>query len=163
MKVVCEHCGLPFFVGRVAPGKPVYCCSGCALAARVPVDAQGQFPVNAALVSALGVGFVFFNQALFWMLALLLARQSDEASATNAGRLILASLGAGAVVWLALMFFQARAGALRAVDRVWLAASGVGLGWAAANGRAEIALLCNTLLAAWALRGLARKKVSPKK
>ena len=162
MKVVCEHCGLPFSVGRVARGKAVYCCSGCALAARVPVDGQGHFPVNAALVSALGAGFVFFNQALFWMLALLLARQPDAASATNAGRFTLASLAAGAAVWVAVAFFQARAGASRVIDRVALGASGFGLGWAVAGARAEIALLCNALLAVWALRGLARKKVAEK-
>ncbi len=163
MKVVCEHCGLPFSVARVAPGKAVYCCSGCALAARVPVDSHGQFPVNAALVTALGVGFVFFNEALFWMLGLLLSRRDDASSALNAGRFALASLGIGVAVWGALMFFQTRAGAARRVlDRAVLALSGFSLGWAVSRGRPEIALVANLVLAAWALRGLARKKVSEK-
>ncbi len=163
MKVVCEHCGLPFSVLRTPPGKAVYCCSGCALAARVPVDAQGQFPVNAALVSALGAGFVFFNQTLFWMLAILLARRAEAASALNGGRFVLASLATGALVWLALFFFQTRAGAGRLIDRVIAGASCAALGWALANGRADIALLGNAVFAAWALRGLARKKISAKK
>lgn len=156
MKVVCEHCGLPFSVARVAPGRKVYCCSGCALAARVPVDAQGQFPVNAALVTALGTGFVFFNQALFWLLAILIARQ--EAGAVNAGRFATASLVVGVAVWCAVAFFQMREGARRAVDQAMLglAAFGVGLGFA--NGAPAYALAGNALLAAWALRGLARKR-----
>lgn len=162
MKVVCEHCGLPFSVARVAPGKATYCCSGCALAARIPVDANGQFPVNAALVTALGTGFVFFNQALFWMLGLLIARRPDAASALNAGRLVLASLALGALVWLVLAFFQARAGARRVVDWIVLAATLSLLGCGLAGGRPESALVANTVLAVWALRGLARKKVSGK-
>lgn len=163
MKVVCEHCGLPFSVARVAPGKPAFCCSGCALAARLPVDANGQFPVNAALATALGVGFVFFNQSLFWLLAILLARRADEASAVNAGRFEIASLAAGAAVWFALAFFQTGAGARRVVDRLWLAVTLAGLGWALATARPELALAANAGLAGWALRGLARKKVPSKK
>jgi hypothetical protein len=163
VKVVCEHCGLPFSVARVAPGRAVYCCSGCALAARVPVDANGQFPVNGALVTALGVGFVFFNQVLFWMLAILLARRADEASTMNAGRFAMVSLSAGVAVWLALAFFQTRAGARRCVDWLILGATLATLGWALTTARAEIALAANAVLTSWALRGLAKKKVSPKK
>jgi hypothetical protein len=162
MKVVCEHCGLPFSVPRAVPGKAVYCCSGCALASRVPVDAQGQFPVNAALVSALGGGFVFFNQALFWMLAVLLERRADAGSVIYAGRFAIASLMLGVAVWLAVMFFQWNAGALRAPDKAMLGVSGTALGWAFSHGRPELALLGNLILAAWALRGLARRKVSEK-
>lgn len=163
MKVVCEHCGLPFSVGRVAPGRPVYCCSGCALAARVPVDADGQFPVNAALVTALSSGFVFFNQALFWLLGILLARRADAASATNAGRLALASLAIGAAVWLALAIFQTRAGARRGADFFILILALAGIGAAFAVCQPGLAVGANALLAAWALRGLARKKAPAKK
>jgi len=163
MKVVCEHCALPFSVARATPGRPVYCCSGCALAARVPVDAQGQFPVNSALVAALGSAFVFFNQGLFWLLALLLARRTDAASAVNAGRFVLASLALGVVVWGALLVFQTRAGARRAADHAVLGLCGAVLGWSVARGRPELALLANLALAAWALRGLARKKTPAKK
>lgn len=156
MKVTCEHCGLPFSVARVAPGRAVYCCSGCALAARVPVDAQGQFPVNAALVTALGVGFVYFNQVLFWLLAVLLARGAD--GALNAARFAWASLGVGAAVWVALALFQLNAGARRVVDWVVLLAAAALLGCGVANAQPAVAAAGNALLAAWALRGLARKR-----
>lgn len=154
MKVVCQHCALPFSVSRVVPGRPVYCCSGCALAARVPVDAQGQFPVNAALVTALGVGFVFFNQALFGLLAVLLARSED--GAVNAQRFVWASLGVGGLVWAALLFFQIREGARRPVDGVVAGLGAALVGWGVANALPGPALLGNALFAAWALRGLAR-------
>jgi hypothetical protein len=163
MKVVCEHCGLPFSVARPDPGRKVYCCSGCALAARVPVDAKGQFPVNAALVTALGVGFVFFNQVLFWLLAVLLSRQASETNAINAGRFILASLATALAVWGAVALFQMQSGARRALDWLLLGATLLGLGWALAMLRPEIAVIANLVFGAWALRGLARKKVPAKK
>ncbi len=156
MKVVCKHCALPFTVARVAPGRPVYCCSGCALAARVPVDAQGQFPVNAALVTALGTGFVFFNQALFWLLAVLLARSPD--GLVNADRFAWASLGVGIAVWGALGIFQSRAGARRAVDTVMLLGAALLIACGVANFAPAVAVAGNALLAAWALRGLARRR-----
>ena len=162
MNVVCEHCGLPFSVPRAAPGKAVYCCSGCALAARISVDGQGA-PLNTALVSALGAGFVFFNQSLFWMLAVLLSRRAGAEDALHSGRIALASLILGVIVWLALMLIQWKAGAMRATDRGVLGAGGFVLGWAFFCARPEFALLANLLLAVWTLRGLARKKVSGKK
>ena len=154
MKVVCQHCALPFSVARVAPGRPVFCCSGCALAARVPVDAQGQFPVNAALLTALGAGFVFFNQLLFWLLAVLLAR--DEAGAVNAARFAAASLGVGVLVWASLGMIQLREGARRGVDKAVWGLSGLMLGWSVAEALPALAALANALFIAWALRGLAR-------
>lgn len=163
MKVICEHCGLPFSVARLAPGRAVYCCSGCALAARVPVDSNGQFPVNAALVTALGVGFVFFNQVLFWLLAILLARQAGVDAALNSGRFAFASLAVGVAVWLALAIFQLRAGARRMLDWLVLALTLGGIGAAFADGNPAAAALANGVFAAWALRGLARKKVPQKK
>jgi hypothetical protein len=156
MKVTCEHCGLPFSVARSVPGKAVYCCSGCALAARVPVDAQGQFPVNAALVTALGLGFVFFNQVLFWLLAVLLARSVDGAA--NAERFAWASLGVGTAVWIALAVFQGVAGARRITDLAVLAAAAGLLACGVTNLHPGLAAGGNALLAAWALRGLMRKR-----
>jgi hypothetical protein len=156
MKVTCVHCRLPFSVGRVTPGRPVYCCSGCALAARVPVDAQGQFPVNGALVAALGVGFVFFNQVLFWLLAVLLARTED--GAVNAGRFTWASLAVGALVWAALSVSQWRAGARRVLDLAMPAAAAILFGFAVVSFAPLCAILGNAVLATWALRGLFRKR-----
>lgn len=163
MKVVCEHCGLPFGVARVAPGRAVYCCSGCALAARVTAGADGRGPVNPALVTALGLGFGFFNQVLFWMLAILLARQNEAAGALHAGRFALASLAIGAALWLAMGILQLRAGARRAVDGCFLVIGCAGLGWAWASARPGLAVAVNLGLAAWSFRGLARGKTSGKK
>ncbi len=156
MKVTCEHCGLPFSTPRSEPGRAVYCCSGCALAARVPVDAQGQFPVNAALVTALGVGFVFFNQVLFWLLAVLLARDPDAAA--NAVRFTWASLGVGVAVGLALASFQISAGARRTADWAVLVAAAGLLACGVVNAHPGVAVGGNALLAAWALRGLMRER-----
>lgn len=154
MKVVCAHCKLPFSVARVVPGRAVYCCSGCALAARVPVDAQGQFPVNAALLGALGLGFAFFNQALFWLLAVLVAR--DPEGAANATRLGWASFGVGWGAWMGLAWSQFQAGARRPAD-VIVGALTLGLwAWAALRASLPLAVLANALFAAWALRGLRR-------
>jgi hypothetical protein len=156
MKVTCEHCGLPFAVARSTPGRVLYCCSGCALAARVPVDASGQFPVNAALVTALGLGFGLFNQLLFWLLAVLVARRSDGLE--NAARLAWGSFTIGAAVWAALVLCQARVGARRGADWALAAASGAGLVWAWSVAAPGLAFATITLFALWALRGLRRRK-----
>ena len=113
-------------------------------------------------MSVLGGGFVFFNQALFWMLAVVLERRVDPASVIYGGRLAMASLTLGAAVWLSVMFFQWKAGVLRASDQAVLGLTGVALGWGFLHGMPGAALLGNLVLAAWALRGLARKKVSEK-
>ncbi len=156
MKVICEHCSLPFVVGRVAPGRPVYCCSGCALAARVPVDAQGQFPINAALGTALTLAFVGFNQVLFWLLSVLLARDSEAwVNATRFGR---ASLGTGAAFWLVVAVTQWRLGARSGSDAVVLLLSGSGMVVALATGAPAHAAVANLVLAGWSLRGLRRKR-----
>lgn len=153
--VVCDHCGLPFRVARVRPGQPVYCCSGCALAARVPVDAQGQFPVNGALVTALGVGFVAFNQLLFWLLAVLLVR---EGQIETAGKLTLASLGAGVAVWGAVVWLQIAVGARRGLDLLVMAVAASALGLAIYSSEPCVALVGNLGLIAWSLRGVRRRK-----
>lgn len=153
--VICEHCGLPFRVTRVRPGQPVYCCSGCALAARVPVDAQGQFPVNGALVTALGVGFVAFNQLLFWLLAVLLAR---EGQIQTAGKLTLASLAAGVAVWGAVVGLQFVVGARRVLDSVVMVAGAAAVTLGIVAGEPCVALAGNLGLIAWSLRGVRRRK-----
>lgn len=163
MKAVCEHCGLPFSVGRVAPGRAMYCCSGCALASRLTTDARGTRSVSTALVTVLGVGFVFFNQVLGWLLAVALARGSGaggEGDVVNAVRLARASLAVGLVVWLALAFSQVRAGAWRGWDLVALVATAGLVVWAVANRQPALAVVGNAALAAWALRGVVRKRAA---
>jgi peptidoglycan biosynthesis protein MviN/MurJ (putative lipid II flippase) len=156
ISVTCLHCGLPLRVARVTPDKPVYCCSGCALAARVPVDANGQYPVNGTLVTALGVGFVAFNQLLFWLLAVLLAR---EGQSQTAARLLLGSLAAGGLVWLALAWFQVAVGARQIWDIMFLALGACLIALGVIAREPCVALAGNLGLIAWSVRGLRRRKV----
>lgn len=109
MRQPCSYCGLPFQVRRVEPGQPVYCCAGCALADRVRAPgSDGNFPITPELVLTLVAGFGAFNQALFALLAWLIAHD---------GRLELAvrfswiSLVVGPVVWGLGSWNQRRAGA----------------------------------------------------
>ena len=158
MKVICEHCALPFSVTRLAPGRPVYCCSGCALAARVPVDAQGQFPVNAALGAALTLAFVGFNQVLFWLLSTLLAREAD--SWVNAVRFGWASLCTAGLFWVVVAATQWRLGARSGADTAILFLSGSGMITGLLTTSPAYAALANLVLAAWSLRGLRRKRLA---
>lgn len=157
--VTCDYCGLPFKVRRVEPGRPVYCCTGCAVASRVPVDAKGDFPVNGALVSALVVGFVLFNQLLFWGLATLLA---GEGRADAAAKCALASWAAAGATWFALAAGLTGAKSLRGSD---LAVAGATLALAAAGwhwGAPVYAVFANGLFLLWSVRGLLKKKTSRK-
>jgi hypothetical protein len=157
MRVICEHCGLPFTSLRAVAAGPVYCCTGCALAARVPVDAEGNYPVNAAALTATVLAFVGFNQALFWGVALLLAREVEDARAlVNAGRFALASLLVGAGLWVSLAWIQAKVGARGAGDFAVAILSLLGVVGAAVAGAPGWALLANLGLALWALRGVRR-------
>jgi hypothetical protein len=153
-KVACTYCGLPFRAVRAEPGKTYFCCSGCALASRVPVDAQGHFPVNATLVAALATGFVLFNQGLFALLAGLLAR---EGRAETAAHLDLVSMLLAAIGWSALVTGQWRAGARGAIEGlVTFATFGV-----LVAGFYTQTLGCllagNAALALWSVRGFFKK------
>jgi hypothetical protein len=163
MKVICTHCSLPFSVRRVVPEQPIYCCSGCALAARVPVDAEGNYPINAAAVTATSLAFVAFNQGLFWMMALLLGRAVEPGTAQvmNAVRFTWASFVVAVLLWGALAVLQARVGARRGVDGLMVLFSGAMIGYGALCSSPVYALIGNGLLSAWALRGLRRAKLSP--
>ncbi len=153
--VTCAYCGLPFKVRRAAPGRVVYCSTGCAVASRVPVDAKGDFPVNAALISALAIGFVYFNQLLFWGLATLLA---GEGRTDAAATCVLVSWCAGAVMWLVLAVALMRSVPTRAADLLLLGTSLalVVTGWRV--GSLACAAGANGLLLAWSVRGLLKQK-----
>ncbi|TAG28900.1 MAG: hypothetical protein EAZ36_05175 [Verrucomicrobia bacterium] len=125
----------------------------------MPVGASGQFPINRALLAALSVGFACFNQTLFWLLAILLTRDSTAPNApANAERFMWASLALGTVVWAALGLSQIFAGARRPADHCVLFAAALLTGYSVKTAQPSLALGANTLLAAWALRGLGRKK-----
>jgi hypothetical protein len=158
--VTCRYCGLPFKVRRAAPDRDYFCCMGCAMLARVPVDASGQFPVNAHLVTALAVGFVFFNQLLFWALATLL--RDDPAQARVTMRLLWFSTGAAFGVWALIGWANFREKVFRASD---FAAAAIALGahvfafLVARPPHAAVMAVGNALLLAWSARGALRKKI----
>lgn len=166
-RVSCTRCGKPFHireknVASTEPAPRCFCCTGCALLGRVPVDEKGQFPVNAQLVSMLATGFLYFNQLLFWPLAALQAMQGKP---EGAARFYWASAIAALAAWGAVAFLQWRERSARAPE---IAALAIALGvhvWmiagALASGATPLAwpmAAANALLIAWSARGVFRVK-----
>lgn len=135
----------------------MYCCSGCALAARLSRDGEaGAAADGGPLALAASLAFVAFNQLLFWLLAVLLVAQPG--GAVNSARFAWLSLLAGLALWLAGVIVQWRLGARRAADLGAAAASGaligLGLWW-----HSPVCGLAGTAaFALWALRGVLRKR-----
>jgi len=115
-KLPCSFCGLPVrVIGSPAKSDgPVYCCSGCALAAQIPLG-DGDLPISRQLVAALAIGFGFFNQFLFWSLALALR---GEQRLELASRFDLIALFVGGLVLCAGMALFVSASVRRWSD--WL-------------------------------------------
>lgn len=159
--VSCHYCGLPFRVRRVEAGYDYFCCTGCAMLSRVPVDDKGQYPVNAHVVTALVAGFLFFNQLLFWMVGVLLAR---DGRAAVAERFFWIAGGVAVAVWLTLWLLQRKERAARFIDHAVMFAGLAML--VCAFRRSPPALvemaLTNVLLIGWSFRGLLRKAVGRK-
>jgi hypothetical protein len=154
----CSYCGLPFNVRRIEAGRADYCCSGCALASRLPQPgAGGQFPATPALFIALGAGFAFFNEVLFWALGLELTREHRGAEALlllriSGGLGILIGAGMVAMVWLA-------GGPRRWTDGLVTVVALGALAWAAVRMRsAGDVFLVNAALAIWLARGWGKRK-----
>jgi len=156
-RVQCTYCGLPFRVRAVEPNRAYYCCSGCALAGRLPrPNAGGEFPVTPALIIALCAGFVFFNEVLFWGLGIALAHDQRAAQAALFARV---SAGLGALAWVTLVAVVARAPSRRWTDALAVTATMAGLVVAVASGRqAGWVLLANGALALWLARGWGKLK-----
>ena len=156
-RVSCHYCGLPFNVRREESGRDYFCCTGCAMLSRVPIDEKGQFPVNAHLVSALVAGFLFFNELLFWLVAVLLVREGRMALAV---RFFWLSGGAAFAVWSSLVFLHLKERAGRAMDLVFMTLGLVVFGLASRRLPPlplELAV-ANVVLIAWSFRGLFRKR-----
>ena len=156
-RIQCSYCGLPFTVRQVEAGRACYCCSGCALASRLPpVGEGGQFPVTPALIAALGVGFAFFNEVLFWTLALLLIRDNRVETAMLFVRV---SAGLGVLVWAAAVAGMWRAPVRRWTDAVVALAT---LGIIAAAVQPPLSAGCvaaaNAALGLWLGRGWCKQK-----
>ncbi|MFA5057876.1 MAG: hypothetical protein WC485_07160 [Opitutaceae bacterium] len=161
-RIQCSYCGLPFNVRRIETGRAYYCCSGCALVSRLPpAGGGGEFPVTPALVAALGVGFAFFNQVLFWTLAAELAREHRAVPALLFARI---SVGLGVLVWAALAAGIWRAPARHWTDAVVALATLAGLGLAIRPQlSAGSAVAASAALGLWLARGWGKQKFNRKK
>jgi hypothetical protein len=162
LRIQCSYCGLPFTVRQAEAGRAYYCCSGCALASRLPPAGEGgQFPVTPALIATLGMGFAFFNEVLFWTLALALVHDNRAGMALLFTRV---SAGLGVLVWAG-----AAAGIWRAPVRRWtdaVVALGT-LGVIAAAVQPKLSAGCvvaaNAALGLWLARGWCKQKFIRKK
>jgi hypothetical protein len=161
-QVQCRYCGLPFKVRQVEAGRAYYCCSGCALVSRLPTAGEGgQFPVTPALVAAMGVGFGFFNEVLFWTLALALAREHRADTALLFTRV---SAGLGVLVWVALAAGMWRAPARRWTDALMALATLAAIAIAIQPGlSAGGVVAANAALGFWLARGWGKQKFTRKK
>ena len=157
IRTQCSYCGLPVKVRQLDPGRAYYCCSGCALASRLPPPgAGGEFPVTPALLVALGAGFAWFNEVLFWTLAMALAHDQRAAQAVLFARV---STGLGALVWVTLIAAMARAASRHWTDALAGAVTLAGLVGAFWSGRpAGWIVAVNIALLLWLSRGWGKLK-----
>jgi hypothetical protein len=98
---------------------------------------------------------------LFWLLAVLLANRAsagDGAPLASAAWLAWASVGTGVAVWLAIVIAQWRLGARRVADGLVVACGAGLLAIAVWTASPACALVASSTQAAWALRGLGRKR-----
>ncbi len=152
----CHRCGAPAGVASVPANRPVFCCAGCLVVTQIPVDAKGNYPVNAALVTGLAVGFVVFNQLLGWGVMALMAGQGRTRAAALCA---FASLGAGAFAGLIAVREQVRgAGGVRVLDSAVIALAILLLAIGVALGAPGFGVTANALLLGWCCRGLLKKK-----
>ncbi len=126
---------------------------GAAVRSRIPVDAQGNFPINRTLIAVLAFALALFNQALFWLLAVLIQGQGRP---VPAGRFLVASLGVGAALWLILVLLQVRFTDSRRNDWLVTGLTGGLLAAGIAGTSPGCALAGTGLFTAWAARGLKR-------
>jgi len=152
IRIQCSYCGLPFSVRNPETGRSYYCCSGCALASRLPKPGEhGEFPVTPALIVALVAGFAFFNEVLFWTLGISMTHDGHPVPALLFGRV---SAGLGALVWCILVIAMARAAVHAWTDVVIATATLSGLAAAAASTRpAGWEVVVNAALGLWLARG----------
>lgn len=143
-RVTCAFCGLPFSVRSAPEGATHYCCSGCALASRIPVG-EGKLPLSKPLIAALALGFGTFNQMLFTVLgAAVIAEERIEVGS----RLMVVSLAIGLLVLLVSVAFLTTTRPWRISDAI-----GSGLGFAAAGLAVWSVLQSDMMNANWFLLG----------
>jgi len=160
-QVTCQYCGRSFRVRRTEPGRVYFCSSGCALASRLPPGGiEGRYPVVPALMVGLLAAFLFFNEGLFWTLALEVTREGRPETGSRFAEL---SAGVGVVVWLALVAALACSRAQRWTDAALLLATGALLvtGFRPPLSAGAI-VAANAALGLWVVRGWSKKNLSEK-
>lgn len=111
MSSSCLRCGarMTSVAGAAAP----YCSCGCAALARIPVDKDGNFPINAHLVRLILVGGLFFNQLLVCSVS---AWMIHKERLELAHRMSVAGLVLAVAVWFSVLVVQIGEGVLRRKD-----------------------------------------------
>lgn len=157
----CGYCGLPYRSSRKpAPDGKAFCCSGCAMAARLGIEGD-QFPVTPQLVFDLAFGLGVFNELLLVPLAMVLRNGGNDGGAALC---VAISGGLGATLYLAALVWQASIRWMRSGDAVLyvllaapvFAGSGVAL-YLKTGGAALLAAAANLVLAVWLARGFLRR------
>ena len=154
----CEYCGNTFAMLKpTEKSDGVFCHVGCAVRARVPVDAQGNFPVNQHLVGAVVVGFLFVNQAMLAGLSVLLGHRGQAMTSAKTAWI---SFALGMLVWGGMWVVQWLEKVGRGKDFV-IAGLTLGILLAAiwkTEPRVGLALAGTTVLLIWNFRGIARSQ-----
>lgn len=119
------------------------------------MDEKGQYPVNGALICALAICFVFFNQLLFWAVSALVG---SDGRIGLAAKLAWGSAAAGLACWLLVVAAQ---GANRTLSRRDVAVAVLTLAILVSAFRVAPPPLgqmvaANTAVLVWACRGLLR-------
>jgi len=151
----CQYSGAPIHVARPQPGRAYFSCTACAVASRIPVNADGNFTINRMLITVLAFGLAIFNQALFWLLAVLLVGRDKPVVAE---RFVVGSLALGGVLWLILVIAQWRAtGGGRLADWAVVVLTGL-VGAAGVVAHSPGCMLAAVgLLTIWGVRGVVFK------
>ena len=160
-RLTCGYCGGPFRAqGNPAPEGDVFCCSSCAMAARLGVEGD-KFPVTPQLVFDLVFGLGVFNQLLLVPLAIVIRNEGNEGGAALC---VAISGGLGVALYLAALAWQSRMRWMRSSDAVLYALLAapviVGAVGALHLKRIDAALVsaaANMMLAVWLARGFLRR------
>jgi len=159
-RVTCAFCGLPFRVRIAPPGTSHFCCSGCALASRIPVHGD-RLPISRGLVLALVLGFGLFNQVLFAALA---AATRGEGRQAEAEMFVLVANSIGGLLAMVCIGLMVTAAQRRSADWIVLAIGGtagiaaIWQGWLAEPAQVGLLLLVlNITFALWLMRGWIRR------
>ena len=161
--LTCQYCGASFRTAVEAlPARPgPFCSSGCGLLGRIPIDKDGQYPVNAVLLSGLAIGLLYFHEALF----ILLARTAVQHARLETAVLFLwLSAVSGGFVWLGVVLINLRLGLLRKPD-IWVIVFVLAVIGATCRQLppAPVEIIgANTFLLAWSARGLIKKRFTRK-